>query len=133
MTNGPISESLEDELVSAARTAVGDELRSLTYFTREEYEQIYLRSDLERDADLSAFAANERLGFTSQQTYGDSELGEYLFTIRVFDSGYLTRVIVGEHGAFVTTDELHMDLFTEIASAIRGVLADHEDEVSAPD
>lgn len=126
MSTGLPSEEFEQELVSAARTAIGDELRSITYFTREAYEQVYLRSDLEQDADLAAFAANERLGFTSQMTYGDSELGEYLFTIRVFDSGYLTRVITGNHGAFVTTDELHMDLFEEVATAIRSVLREHE-------
>ena len=45
-----------DELLSAARTATGDELRSLTYFTEEAVEQLYLRSDLSRTADLVGFA-----------------------------------------------------------------------------
>ena len=116
------SDQLEDELVSACRTTLGDTLRSITYFTAEDYDQIYLREDLERDADVDQFVANERLGFTSQQTYGGSELGEYEFTIRAFEHGYVTRVIVGDEGVYVTTDEMHMDEFEELATAARSVL-----------
>jgi len=115
---------LGDQLVSACRTAVGDELRSVTYFTEDDEEQLYLRSDLESDADLVGFADNERLGFHSQSLYQDTELGDYQFTMRVFDRGFLTRVIVGDHGAFVTTDEMEMDLFKELGSAVRSVLAE---------
>ncbi|MCU4741650.1 hypothetical protein OB955_14485 [Halobacteria archaeon AArc-m2/3/4] len=122
MTVSSLTDELEDELISVCRTTIGDGLRSLTYFTANGHEQLYLRSDLERDADLERFVANERLGFTSQQTYGDSELGEYEFTIRVFEWGYVTRVIVGDHGVYVTTDPLPMDEFHEVATAIRTVL-----------
>ena len=66
--------------------------------------------------------ANERLGFTSQQTYGHSELGEYEFTIRVFEWGYVTREIGGDHGVYVTTDPLNMNEFSEVATAVRAVL-----------
>ncbi|MFB9324305.1 DUF7522 family protein, partial [Cryptosporangium minutisporangium] len=62
------SDELADELISVCRTAIGDELRSITYFTEDDYEQLYLREDLERDADLDRFVANERLGFRSQET-----------------------------------------------------------------
>lgn len=117
-------DDLTDELVSACRTTIGDTLRSITYFTAEEYEQIYIRSDLEQDAELDRFVANERLGFSSQQTYGGSELGEYEFTIRAFEYGYVTRVIAGDEGVYVTTDEIHMDEFEELATAVRGVLRD---------
>jgi len=120
---------LDDQLVSACRTAVGDELRSVTYFTEDDEEQLYLRSDLESDADLVGFADNERLGFHSQSLYQNTELGDYQFTMRVFDRGFLTRVIVGDHGAFVTTDEMEMDLFKELGSAVRSVLAETEPEV----
>ena len=116
------SDELEDELVSVCRTTIGDTLRSITYFTAEDYEQLYLREDLERDADVDQFVANERLGFSSQQTYGGSELGEYEFTIRAFERGYVTRVIVGDEGVYVTTDEMHMDEFEELATAARSVL-----------
>ena len=120
------SGNLGEQLVSACRTAVGDEIRSVTYFTEGEQEQLYLRDDLEPGADIVGFADNERYGFRTQAVYEDTELGKYLFTMRVFERGYLTRVIVGDHGAFVTTDEMEMDLFKELASAVRTVLADED-------
>jgi len=118
------SDDLAEQLTSSCRTSVGDELRSVTYFTDEAEEQLYLRDDLEPGADIVGFADNERLGFRTQAVYHDTELGEYLFNIRTFERGYLTRVIVGDHGAFVTTDEMEMDLFRELATAVRSVLAD---------
>ena len=120
------SDDLADQLVSSCRTSVGDELRSITYFTEDGEEQLYLRGDLESDADIVGFADNERLGFHSQSLYQETELGQYHFTIRVFDYGYLTRVIVGDHGAFVTTDAMEMDRFKELASAVESVLAEEE-------
>ena len=116
------------ELESACRTAVGDQLRSIVYFDEDDHEQLYLREDLEADDEeiLVGFVENERLGFRSQAVYGKSDLGDYQFTMRAFDHGYLTRVIEGDHGAFVTTDELQMDHFDELASAVRGVLAGHD-------
>lgn len=122
MSGESSGEDLADELVSACRTSIGDTLRSITLFTAEDYEQLYIREDLEQDAEIDRFVANERLGFTSQQTYGDSELGEYEFTIRAFEYGYVTRVIVGDRGVYVTTDEMHVDEFDELATAVRGVL-----------
>ncbi|UPV74715.1 hypothetical protein M0R89_01265 [Halorussus limi] len=121
-----VSDDLSDQLVSATRTSVGDELRSVTYFTEDAEEQLYLREDLDADADLVGFADNERLGFRTQAVYQDTELGGYRFNIRVFERGYLTRVIVGDHGAFVTTDEMEMDLFKELASAVESVLAEED-------
>ncbi|MFC6754068.1 DUF7522 family protein [Halorubrum tibetense] len=111
-----------DELLSAARTATGDELRSLTYFTEDDIEQLYLRSDLSRTADLLGFAENERNGFHAQSLYADSQLGDYLFTVRVFENGYLTRVIANDHGVWVTTDSMEMDRFEELASALAAIL-----------
>ena len=122
------SGDLREQLVSACRTSVGDELRSVTYFTADSEEQLYLRDDLEAGADIGAFADNERLGFQTQAVYRDTELGEYLFNIRTFERGYLTRVVVGKHGAFVTTDEMEMNLFKDLASAVRTVLEDAESE-----
>ena len=122
------SGNLREQLVSACRTSVGDELRSVTYFTVDEEEQLYLREDLEAGADVGAFADNERLGFQTQAVYRDTELGEYLFNIRAFERGYLTRVVAGNHGAFVTTDEMEMNLFKDLASAVRTVLEDANPE-----
>ena len=121
------SDELADELISVCRTAIGDELRSITYFTEDDYEQLYLREDLERDADLDRFVANERLGFRSQETYGESELGAYEFTIRVFEWGYITRVLSDDHGVYVTTDPLNMNEFKEVATAVETVLESLEE------
>ncbi len=121
--NGPPGNRLP-ELVRTARTTVGDELRSVVYFTADTVDQLYLRDDLAQTADLVGFADNERLGFRSQQVYRESELGEYQFTIRVFDHGYLTRVIAGDHGVWVTTDTMRIDRFEELASALATVLAE---------
>lgn len=111
-----------DELVTAARTAIGDELRSVTYFTGDEIEQLYLRSDLDQTADLIGFAENERNGFHAQSLYTDTQLGTYQFTVRVFENGYLTRVIDGEHGVWVTTDSMEIGRFEELASALASIL-----------
>ena len=122
MATEPLSELEREELVSAARTVVGDELRSVTYFTDEDVEQVYLRGDLEAEADLVGFADTERLGFRSRTDYSRTELGPYRFTIRVFEEGYLTRVIEGDRGVFVTTDPVARDRFGELAIALRETL-----------
>ena len=111
-----------DELLSAARTATGDELRSLTYFTNEDVEQLYLRSDLDRTADLVGFAESERHGFHAKSLYANTQLGDYRFTVRVFENGYLTRVIAAGHGVWVTTDSMEVDRFEELASALASIL-----------
>lgn len=118
-----LSEDEREELLSTARTVVGDELRSITYFDEETVEQLYLREGLEADADLVGFAETERLGFRSQMDYRNTELGDYEFTIRVFEHGYLTRVIVGDRGVFVTTDPMARDRFEELAAAMKTELA----------
>lgn len=122
MTDSRLTDDLRQELITTARTTVGDELRSLVYFTAEAVEQVYLRSDLDKAADLVGFADNERLGFRSRLAYERTELGDYQFTIRVFEHGYLTRVIVGERGVWVTTDAMRIDRFEELASALAAVL-----------
>lgn len=111
-----------DELLSACRTTVGDELRSITYFTADAVEQVYLRSDLDRTADLMGFADQERAGFSAQEAYRDSQLGSYRATVRMFDEGYLTRVVHGDRGVWVTTDRMSMERFEELAAALRPIL-----------
>jgi hypothetical protein len=117
-----VSEETAEELVSACRTTVGDELRSLTYFTPDEYDHLYLREDLKRGDDPEAFVENERNGFSSQRTYEWSELGEYEYTIRVFEFGHLVRVIGDREGVYITTGDLTMDRFGEIAEAVHSIL-----------
>jgi hypothetical protein len=119
---GLVDPSLEEQLVSACRTAVGDSLRSIVYFTPDEYEQVYLRSDLESDADLSRWVEHEAAGFRAQLAYDGSELGEYQYTLRVFDNGFVTRVVTGDHGVFITTDGITVRRSKEVTRAIRSVL-----------
>jgi len=122
MAQSDLPDELREELVTASRTAVGDELRSVTYFSEDAVQQIYLREDLEQSADLLEFADTERLGFRSQTEYQNTELGDFRFNIRVFSRGYLTRVIGGDHGIFVTTDEMTLDRFEDLGAVLTGVL-----------
>jgi len=49
-----------ERVVTLCRTAVGDSLRSVTYFTRDDYDQLYLRSDLAKDAEADLQAICEQ-------------------------------------------------------------------------
>lgn len=82
-------------LVDASRASIGDDRRSVAYFTPVEWEQLYLRDDLARDAQLDRIVRFERHGFDGQDGYGDTELGAYRFTTRAFEHGYVVRVITG--------------------------------------
>ena len=126
MNGDHLDSTLSGELLSICRTAVGDELRSITYFTEDEVEQIYRRSDLDRTADLVGFAEVERNGFRADGLYRNSQLGEYRATIRMFEDGYLTRVIEGGHGVWVTTDSMSMDRFEELSDALETALGSVE-------
>lgn len=123
MASGLLPAETADQIETTCRTAVGDSLRSVTYFTRDDFEQLYLREDLERDADLSTFIGHEWRGFkTTQTAYEGSELGDYQYTIRVFENGFLIRVTSEREGIFVTTDGLTIKDFEEVATAISTVL-----------
>lgn len=111
-----------DELISVCRTVVGDELRSITYFTTDDLQQIYLRQDLDRTADLEGFADIERTGFQADELYRNTQLGAYLATVRMFENGYLTRIVAGQSGVWVTTDAMSMDRFEELSIAVKAVL-----------
>lgn len=124
MNSSRLADPKQRELTRVARTTLGDELRSVAYFTETTVEPLYLRDDLSRTADLVGFAENERLGFRSQTAYTETELGDYLFTIRVFNDGYLTRVIDDDRGVWVTTDSMRIDRFEELATALATVLRD---------
>jgi hypothetical protein len=120
---GLLSDDAVDTIVSLCRTAVGDNLRSVTYFTRDDFKQLYLREDLDRDADLMGFIGHEWHDFrTTRTAYENSELGTYRHTIRVFENGYLLRITTERDGVFVTTDGLTMSDFEAVASAVVAVL-----------
>ncbi|GAB3668256.1 DUF7522 family protein [Halopiger thermotolerans] len=127
MATGLLTPAAADRIVTTCRTAIGDSLRSVTYFTRDDYEQVYLRDDLERDADLSTFIGHEWRGFkTARTAYERSELGDYNYTIRVFDNGFLVRVTSDSDGVFVTTDGLTMKDFEEVATAVNAFLDERD-------
>jgi hypothetical protein len=122
--------AFSDTLISVCRTIIGDDLRSITYFTQEDVEEIYLRSDLHRSADLLGFAEVERTGFRADELYKETQLGEYRATVRMFDKGYLTRVVVADAGVWVTTDSMSMDRFEELSTSLKSVLREHTDEAA---
>jgi hypothetical protein len=117
-----VDEGLESRLVAATRTAVGDSLRSLTYFTADAYEQVYLRAGLESDADLAGFVEHESVGFRARTAYHGSELGEYRYTVRAFQNGFLVRVTEDDHGVFFTVDDISLRSAEEAAEAVSRVL-----------
>jgi len=122
-----LSPELADQIVTTARTATGDSLRSVTYFTRTDFDQLYLRDDLERDADLSTFVGHEWRGYReTDSAYQTSELGGYKFTVRAFENGYLLRVAADRRGLLITTDGLSMQSYEEIAEALERTLNDME-------
>ncbi len=127
MSDSPFELGFADELRSVCRTVVGDELRSITYFTDDDVEQVYLRTDLDQTADLVGFATVERTGFDAAEKYAGSELGEYQATVRMFDHGYLTRVVLERAGVWVTTDIMSMERFEELHAALVPVLREHAD------
>ena len=123
MTRNILSEDLADAIVTTARTATGDSLRSVTYFTLANFEQLYLRDHLEQDADLNDFVGHEWQGYKqTKNAYQQSELGEYRFTVRAFENGYLLRATTERQGVLITTDGLSMGSYEEIAEAIERLL-----------
>lgn len=124
-----LAEEGVEQLVSTCRTATGDSLRSITYFTHADFEQVYLRTDLEQDADLQSFIGHEWYGFeTTQNAYRSSELGAYEYTLRGFENGYLLRVTAENKGVFITTDGLTLQDFSAVATALRELLSGWEEE-----
>ncbi|MFH5798973.1 hypothetical protein [Haladaptatus sp. CMAA 1911] len=137
MSETGIDEAFAEEIATTCRTGIGDTLRSVIHFTPTDSELLYLRSDLyggdravakERKA---VFVANERLGFGTHETYRrlgeegfEPILGEYELTIRAFADGFVSRVIVGDHGILMTSDNLPIADFEDVAVSIRKQLED---------
>jgi hypothetical protein len=123
-----LADTQAEQIVTTARTATGDSLRSVTYFTRSDFDQLYLRGDLEQDADLNTFVGHEWRGYReTQNAYHSSELGGYKFTVRAFENGYLLRVAVDRKGVLITTDGLSMGSYEEVAEALQRMLREGDD------
>lgn len=124
MSDSSLSEDIPlEDLVGACRAIIGDNLRSITYFTQSSHTQLYLRFDLDQDADLAGFTDLESRGLDGAPiAYRGSELGNYLYTIRVFEFGYLLRVLHNNRGVFITTDNITLQDFSEAYLAIIQIL-----------
>lgn len=96
-----------------------------TNFAPDDVVHLYLREGLER-GDKLGFVETERQGFEVQRMYDWSELGEYNVTLHDFANGYLVRVMAGNHGVYLTTDELTIHQFEEVSNAIRQLLVEME-------
>lgn len=117
-----VSGDRAEKFERVARTSIGDRLRSITYFTPGDHQQVYLRSDLEADADVVGFVEQARDGFRAQTAYAGSELGEYEYTLRRFSDGTLVRVTSDDEGVFVTAETLTVERAGECASALLDLL-----------
>lgn len=133
-----VPDDFAESIVNTARVTVGDSIRTVVYFTPDDFEMLYIRSDLYAGDEntvrevKATLVENERVGFDDVETYGrlatepsvEPGVGEYEFTIRVFSEGFVSRVIVDDHGVLVTSDGIEMDPFEEMAIALRRMLAD---------
>lgn len=125
MADTLLPDAVAEGLVETCDSVAGRHLRSVTYFTDADYEQLFLRDDLARDADLESFTSVEwHESSIIGEAYRTSELGEHEWTMRAFENGYLLRVGDGEHGIFVTTDDLPMTTFERLGEELDVVLAE---------
>ena len=119
-----------DRLVSAARTSLGDTLRSVIYFTDTEMDLLYVRKDLYETRDRALEAKSrlvefERAGFDEAPVRTvlsvpsePGSIGSYEFTVRVHDDGFVLRLIGTNAGVLLTTDEIAVDAFEDASSAV---------------
>ena len=129
-----IDDRRAESILSAVRTSLGDDLRSVVYFTPSSFDLLYVRTDLypsdesarERKAQLVQL---ERVGFGERPTRNDiartsdgPDIGPYSFTVRFHDEGFVVRVLEGDAGVLFTTDSMDVRAFREAATAVRGVL-----------
>jgi|AntRauTorcE11898_2_1112593.scaffolds.fasta_scaffold00001_63 hypothetical protein len=132
-----IDPTTADGIVSAARTGLGDTLRSVLHFTPASFDVLYVRQDLydtpgaARDAK-SRLVAIERSGFAEkplrtalgEESFERTSIGPYRFTVRFHDDGFVVRVLEGDSGVLLTADEMDVRAFEEAAIAIRRLLAE---------
>jgi hypothetical protein len=129
-----LGEAAADGIVSAARTSLGDALRSVVYFTPSAFDILYTRQDLYESADRltevkSRLVEFERTGFAETpvrtrlaQTEGKEGIGPYLFTVRFHGDGFVVRVLRGDAGVLFTTNSMDVSAFEDAASAIDSLL-----------
>jgi hypothetical protein len=137
-----ISESTAEQIVRAARTGLGEDLRSVIYFTPSAFDLLYLRSDLYGTPEAARRAKSdlvdiERVGFAEtpvrtalvtdrrgRANRAVSSIGPYQFTVRFHTDGFVVRFLEGDRGILLTTDEMDVDEFRTFAGTITTLLAD---------
>jgi hypothetical protein len=123
-----------DAVVSAVRTSLGDTLRSVVYFTPSAFDVLYVRRDL-YDSSADAVAAKERLvafervGFAERPVRNAvgrradaAGVGDYEFTVRFHERGFVVRVLAGDAGVLFTADEMDVASFADAAAAVGRLL-----------
>lgn len=119
MSPSLLTDEAAETIVDVCREVAGERLRSVTYFSSTDYHQLYLRDDLEQDADLASFVGLEsRESTITEDAYRGTELGEHVYTLRRFENGYLLRVETPSRGVFVTTDDISLSGFEELGSEL---------------
>jgi len=132
--NTGIDTRLADRIVSAARTSIGDTLRSVIYFTPSAMDLLYVRRDL-YDSHSGAMEAKsrlvefERVGFSEAPVRtvlsvpeSRDSIGPYEFTVRFHEDGFVVRVLAGDAGVILTADAMDVEAFEDAAVAIEGLL-----------
>jgi hypothetical protein len=104
------------------------------YFTPSEFDVLYVRRDLYRTEDevreaKSQLVEFEEVGFAEapirtaiSRSGPGSSIGGYDFTVRFYDDGFVIRVITGDAGVLLTTDDMDVNAFDDAVSAITGLL-----------
>ncbi|ELY52984.1 DUF7522 family protein [Natronococcus jeotgali] len=131
-----ISDDVATGLVSAARTSLGDTLRSVVYFTPSAFDVLYLRQELYGSMETARAAKGklvelERVGFAEvpvrtaiTRREDGTGIGPYEFTVRFHEDGFVVRVLEGDVGTIMTTDSMDLNAFEDAATAVRRLLAD---------
>ncbi|SER72627.1 DUF7522 family protein [Natrinema salaciae] len=131
-----IGDDLATGIVSAARTSLGDTLRSVVYFTPSALEILYLRQGLYDSMEEARPAKTqlvelERVGFAERPVRtaitdreDGSEIGPYEFTVRFHEDGFVVRVLQGDAGVLLTIDSMDVNAFEDAATAVRQLLRD---------
>jgi len=125
-----IDSEFADSVVSAARTILGDTLRSVIYFTPSGMDLLYVRQDLYESRQRALEAKSmlveyERVGFAEAPVrtalaapQARESIGPYDFTVRFHEDGFVVRVLDGDEGVILTTDDMDVDAFDDTAVAI---------------
>jgi hypothetical protein len=123
-----------ERIVSATRTGLGDTLRSVVYFTPSAFDILYVRQDChESEATArkakSALVDMERVGFaeapirtTVAERDHQPSIGPYRFTVRFHEDGFVVRLMEGDAGVLLTVDNMDVNAFEEVATAVHRVL-----------